>query len=157
MIVSKLAVVRVRGSVDVREGVKDTLKMMNLTRPNYCTIVDDDPSYKGMLEKVKEKVTWGPIESEVLRELLRKRGEYVDGRSVTDEEISKVSPYDTIAELADAVVEGDFELSEIEDLKVIFRLHPPKKGYEDVSRSFNHGGAMGNRGKGINDLILRML
>ncbi len=73
--VSKLAVVRIRGKVDVREGVKDTLKMLRLTRPNHCTLVDEDSSRKGMLGKAKELLTWGVIDPEVLEKLLWEKGE----------------------------------------------------------------------------------
>lgn len=153
----KLAVIRVRGDVDVREEVKDVLHMLCLTRPNHCTLVDDDPSQSGMLQKVKEMVTWGPIKPEVLEELLRKRGELVGGKSVTNEVIKKSSSYKTVEEFAEAVCEGDGELSEVEQLKKVLRLPPPKKGYNPTRRSFQHGGAVGNRGEEINDLISRMM
>ncbi|KXA90120.1 hypothetical protein AKJ62_01735 [candidate division MSBL1 archaeon SCGC-AAA259D14] len=154
---NKLAVVRVRGSVNVREEVKDTLRMLNLSRPNYCTVVENSSSFRGMLEKVKEMVTWGPIEPEVLEKLLLKKGEFKGGEKVTEDKIKELTSYNSLEGLANAVVEGDFALNQIEDLKKVFRLHPPKKGYNSTHRSVKHGGALGNRGEEINSLILRML
>ncbi|KXB05844.1 hypothetical protein AKJ51_04680 [candidate division MSBL1 archaeon SCGC-AAA382A20] len=154
---NKLAIVRLRGRVGVRGEVKDTLRMLNLTRPNYCTLVDDNPSFRGMLEKVKEMATWGPIKPEVLEELLVKKGEFSDGRSFSSEEIKKLTPYDTVSDLAGSIVKGDYDLDDINDLRKIFRLHPPKKGYESLRRGFEHGGALGDRGEEVNNLILRML
>lgn len=157
MRVSRLAVVRVRGSVDVRGEVRDTLRMLRLTRPNYCTIVDDIPSVRGMLDKVKEMVTWGTIKPEVLEKLLRRRGEIRGGGSVTDERIEEETSHDSVLGFAKAVCEGESELEDIEGLRGVFRLRPPKKGYKSTHRSFHEGGALGDRGEEINDLIQRMI
>ena len=37
------------------------------------------------------------------------------------------------------------------------RLHPPRKGYEDIRLSFREGGTLGYRGEEIKDLAKRML
>lgn len=154
---SKLAVVRVRGGVDARKKVRDTLRMLNLTRPNHCVILEDTPDRIGMLQKAKEMVTWGPINSEVLGELLRERGELTGGDSVADDVIDELTSYGSIEEFSEAVCEGKAGLDEVVGLKAVFRLRPPKKGYESTHRSFHHGGALGDRGEEINDLILRMV
>lgn len=157
MRVSKLAVVRVRAHGDVRREVEDTLQFLRLTRPNHCTIIEDGPSQRGMLRKVKELVTWGPIKPNVLGELLRKRGEVSGDSSITDEKIKESTSYDTVEEFSEAVCEGSSDLSELDDLKPVFRLHAPKKGYKSVRRQFSHGGALGDRAEEINDLIMRMI
>ena len=43
--------------------------------------------------------------------------------------------------------------------KRFFRLNPPRKGWEGkgIKKSYSVGGALGYRGKAINDLIKRML
>lgn len=154
---SKLAVVRVQGEVDARKDVKDTLRILHLTRPNHCVILDDESSSRGMLQKVKEMITWGPVKSDVLEELLRKRGEFEGGDPVTNGEIEERTSYSSIEEFAKAVCEGNSSLSALDGLKEVFRLRPPKKEYNSTHRSFHHGGAVGNRGEEINDLILRMV
>jgi len=71
---NRLAVVRVRGRVDVRKDVQDTLKMLNLTKANHCVIIDDRESFAGMLQKVKDYVTFGPIDTPTLSKLIIKWG-----------------------------------------------------------------------------------
>ncbi|MBW2974227.1 uL30 family ribosomal protein, partial [Candidatus Woesearchaeota archaeon] len=77
---SKIAVIRVRGSVNLKKEVKDTLELLRLYRKNYCIVVDDTPSYKGMITKVKDYVTFGEIDDETFKELIEKRGEAYKGR-----------------------------------------------------------------------------
>lgn len=72
----KLAVVRVRGSLKLTQGLRDTLRMLNLEKPNHCVIVEDTPEIKGMLSKVSHLVTWGPLDSKA-EEGLKKRGDKV--------------------------------------------------------------------------------
>lgn len=154
---SKLAVVRVRGSVDVRKKIKDTLEMLNLTRPNQCVIVDDTPSYRGMLQKIKEIVTWGTIKPEVLEKLLQKRGKFSGGDPVTDDRIKEITSFNSIEEFSKAICEGKADFDDVEGLKKVFQLHSPKKGYKSTHLSVHHRGAMGNRDEKINDLLNRMI
>lgn len=113
----KLAIVRVRGLVGVRKEIRRTLEVIGLDKRNSCVVLEDNPSNLGALERVKDFVTWGPVDDKVLAEL-KKRGE---GR--------------------------------------IAYLNSPSKGYgrHGIKVPFRHGGALGNRGEKINDLILRML
>jgi len=64
--------------------------MLNLPYINNCTIVNEDKSYKGMLQKVKDYVTWGEISKEMLQKLLEKRGG-LDGKKAEEaaEKITK--------------------------------------------------------------------
>ena len=67
------AVIRVRGSVNVRSDIKDTLKMLRLNRVNHCVLVPNTKPYSGMLQKVKDYVTWGEIDDETLKLLMDKK------------------------------------------------------------------------------------
>ena len=58
--------IRIRGTVELRGDIKETLKMLGLTRVNHCVIIDDDPSYKGMLQKAKDYITWGEVRQDVV-------------------------------------------------------------------------------------------
>ncbi|KAA0009023.1 MAG: 50S ribosomal protein L30, partial [Thermoplasmata archaeon] len=68
------AVIRIRGTIGARREIRDTLKMLNLLRINSCTIIPETPSYKGMLQKVKDYVTWGEASDETLALLLKRNG-----------------------------------------------------------------------------------
>ena len=45
----------------------------------------------------------------------------------------------------------------VPDVKPLFRLHPPKGGWKSTKKPFVRGGALGYRGKAINDLVRRMV
>lgn len=71
----KIAVIRLRGLPRIRTTVKNTMNMLHLQKRNHCIVIDDEPSRMGMIKKVKDYITWGPIDSETLKMLIEKRGE----------------------------------------------------------------------------------
>jgi len=153
----RLAVIRIRGTVGVRKDIEYTLRLLRLVRKFHAVVIDDRPDYLGMLQKVKDYVTWGEIDAETLAELLRKRGRLVGNRRPTDEDVKKLG-YSSIEEFAEAVIEFKAELSDIPGLKPVFRLHPPKGGFKGtIKRMYGDGGETGYRGKDINELLRRMI
>lgn len=156
MRVSKLAVVRIGGNAQIKKELSDTLRILRLTRPNYCTLVENDSNHRGMLQKVKEIVTWGPVNLEVLEKLLREKGKFENDGSVSDETVKEFTQFDSVEEFAQAIYEGEVDLGDLEEFRNVFRLHPPKKGYRNTDRAFLHGGATGDRGEEINELLPRM-
>ena len=68
----KIAVVRIRGLVNIRKTIGATLDMLRLYRKNYCAVVPDTAVYKGMVSKVKSYITYGTIDNET-EKLLEKR------------------------------------------------------------------------------------
>ncbi|MBI5252787.1 MAG: 50S ribosomal protein L30 [Euryarchaeota archaeon] len=151
----RIAVVRVRGRARVREDVEDTLKMLRLTRVNYCTIIDDREAYQGMLGKIKDYATWGEVDEEDVATILKNRGELAGGEKITDAYVKKNTKHSSINAFAKAFINFKAELQDIPNLNLFFRLHPPRKGYEGIKRSIKEGGALGNRGK-LKELIYRM-
>ncbi|MBC7100480.1 50S ribosomal protein L30 [Methanothermobacter tenebrarum] len=149
------AVIRVRGSVGVRKDIKDTLTMLRLHRINHAVLVQETPDYKGMLQKAKDYITWGEINKETLASMIQKRGRLPGNKKITKEHI-KDKGYPTFKELAEAIIKGETKLEDL-DIKPVFRLHPPRKGYESVKKSFKEGGSLGYRGDKINELIQRMI
>ena len=139
-----LAIVRVRGSIHVREEVRDTLNLLRLYKKNFCVVVEDTPQNKGMITKVKDFVTYGEINEETYKSLIEKRGVEHKGRD-TDSK-------DKIKYKKAIVVDG-------KKLKPFFRLNPPKGGFgrKGIKVSFKAHGALGYRGDKINDLIKRMI
>ncbi len=152
-----LAVVRVRGQVNLRGEIRDTLEMMRLNRPNHCVVVPPREAYLGMLQKAKDYVTWGELEHEVLSKLLSQRGRRTGNRPLTEEYVKDVLGFPSFDALAESIIRGDVETRRLEGVKPVFRLSPPKKGYEGIKRPYSDGGALGYRGEAINDLIMRML
>lgn len=113
----KLAIIRIRGTVAHAPEVVETLKLLNLNKPNHCVIVNDNPSIRGMIKKVESLITWGPVSDKATKDLqARAHGK-------------------------------------------CFTLHPPRKGYsrKSIKLPYRLGGAYGDRGEKINELIERMV
>jgi large subunit ribosomal protein L30 len=151
------AVVRVRGIVNVKPDIKKTLQLLNLTRANHCVIIEENASSKGMLQVTKDYVTWGEIEKATLSELIKNRGMLEGDKDLTEDHIKSATSFGNFEKLSQAILDKKFKYKEIPNVKPIFRLSPPKKGYEGIKRSFKNGGALGYRGKEINKLIGRMM
>ena len=149
------AVVRVRGQVNIKPKIKRTMKIMRLNRVNHCVIIPENEAYKGMLNIVKDYVTWGEIDSETTQIKLESSGKKSGNSDFTKADL-KDSSFKTIKALAKGLSEGKAVVRDIPELKPVFRLHPPRKGYEGIKRSFKEGGALGYRGEKINQLIRRM-
>ncbi|MCX6817642.1 MAG: 50S ribosomal protein L30 [Candidatus Aenigmarchaeota archaeon] len=140
------AVIRVRGTVDKKKEINATMKMMRLTRVNHCVIVRKEPQIEGMIKKVKDFVTWGEISEATLEKLVAARGR-MEGDKKLDEKAAK--------DVADTIKKQK-NMNDIKGFKPLFRLSPPRKGYEGIKRAFPKG-ALGYRGDKINKLIERMM
>lgn len=150
-------VIRIRGFGNAPQKVKETLSALHLTRNCHAALIDNRPSYLGMLQKVRHLVTWGEISQENVKLLLKKRGRQFGGKELADGYAKKVG-YNSLDELAEAVYRLKVEYNCLPKVKPVFRLHPPKKGYKGtVKKSYNSGGAFGYRGEDINSFIKRML
>ena len=152
------AVVRIRGHVHIRRRIDATLRLLSLTRANHCVLVPDTPHNRGMIQKVKDYVTWGEIDGPTLEKVLGARGKFQGNVPLTDAELARrKAGYPTIQGLAGALLAGKTRMADIENLKPVLRLHPPLKGWGTVKRSVGNQGVLGYRGAAINTLLLRML
>lgn len=150
------AIIRLRGSVNTKPDIKETLKMLRLNQINHCVIVPDTPNYKGMIQKVKDYVAYGPVDAETLALILENRGRTVGGEKLTDEYIAKNSSYKSIREFAEALDSGKATMKDMAGLNPVFRMHPPRKGHAGLKRTFQQGGALGNYGEEISRLVEKM-
>jgi len=149
------AVVRIRGNVEVRREVRDTLKMMKLESPNNCIVCPEAPEWRGMIEKVKDWVTYGEIDGKMLVALLKKR--LRAGEKKVDEKMLKdIAGYENFEKFADDLFVGKIKLKQFKKLKQFFRLTPPSKGFKSVKLHYPKGD-LGYRGKEINELLKRMI
>ena len=152
-----LVAVRIRGMSDISTEIKDTMTMLRLTRNCHATLLDNRPAYNGMLRKSKDYLTWGEVSQENVALLLKKRGKLVGDKELTDE-YAKELDYKSLDDLAEAIFKVEVEFSSLPDVKPVFRLRPPKKGFKGkVKRSFASGGEAGYRGDEINELLKRMV
>lgn len=149
------AVIRIRGTVNVTRGVKDTLEMLRLDKVNACSLVLENSTYKGMLDVVRDWVTWGEVEKNNLVEMLKKRLR-LNGNKRVDETILKQIGIDSYEALSDGLMAGKAKLKDFNQLQPFFRLTPPSKGFKSVREHYPKGD-LGYRGKEINGLLTRMI
>jgi len=151
------AVVRVRGTINIKPDIKRTLQLLQLTKINHCVLVKENANMKGMLQVAKDYVTWGEVDKDNLSKLIRIRGKLAGDKEITEEYIKSATSHSSIEKLSKEIIDNKFKYKDIPDVKPIFRLNPPKRGYEGIKRSFTNKGALGYRGKEINKLIGRMI
>ena len=139
-----LAVVRVRGLINLRHGIAKTFEQLNLHNQNWCVILKNTESNLGMVKKVRDYVTYGEVSEDVLNAVIEKRGELFKGR---EHDSKKKISY------------KKFFVYKNKKYQRYLRLSPPKKGYrrKGIKTSFVNGGALGYRGEKINDLLKRMI
>ncbi len=153
-----LSVIRIRGTVDVNYEIEDTLKMLRLHKPNHLVLIDNRPSYVKMLHKVNNYVAWGEVSAEMIEKLLREKGRLKGNKPLTDEYLKNNSEFNSINELARKIYELKAKITDVKDLKPVFRLHPPTGGFKNSKKKpYNLGGVLGYHGKDIETLINRMI
>lgn len=146
-----IAVIRIRGRVGVRKEIEDTMKMLRLHRKHHCVLLKMNDSVKGMLQKVKDYVTWGEISEDVLKRLVEKRGRKIGDKRLSKEEVVKV-----LEELSKSEEQPSKVLIKL-GLKPVFRLAPPSKGFKKSIKQHYPKGELGYRGSAINELLERMI
>lgn len=128
-----VAVIRIRGRVNVRANIRETMTRLNLRFVNNCILVKVNDTYFGMLKKCESYVAFGEIDQETLTSLFTKKEITIDPKQV---------------------FEDNYNMTE---LKTVFKLHPPKHGFRSTKLSFKQGGSLGYMGENINQLLKRMI
>jgi large subunit ribosomal protein L30 len=150
------AVVKVRGTIRAQREARETLELLRLAKTNNAVLIDNRPSYIGMLYRVQNYVTWGEVSKETVAMLLKERGRLAGGEKITDESVEKLG-YKSIDALADAIASCKVEFQKLPNVQPIFKLRPPSKGFKGkTKKSFTTGGEAGYRGDKISDLLKRM-
>jgi large subunit ribosomal protein L30 len=150
------AVVKVRGTISALREARETLELLRLAKTNNAVLIDNRPSYMGMLYRVQNYVTWGEVSKETVAMLLKERGRLAGGAKITDESVEKLG-YKSIDALADAIASCKVEFQKLSNVQPVFKLRPPSKGFKgNTKKSFAAGGEAGYRGEKIRDLLKRM-
>ncbi|MBI2597706.1 MAG: 50S ribosomal protein L30 [Candidatus Diapherotrites archaeon] len=151
-----LAVIRIRGTIDIKPSIKKTLELLMLHKANHLVLLPQTNPMTGMVEKAKDYVTFGEIGEKTCAKLLEKRGRLSGGKRLSKKFLEEHKLKDFF-ELAKTIIAGEKKLADF-GIKPVFRLSPPKKGFEraGIKKSFKIGGALGNRNTDINQLIEKM-
>ena len=151
-------IIRIRGTVKARREHLETLRMLNLHRANWATIVPKTSSHEGMLRKVEHMVTWGEPSLKTVKTFLRKI-EFMGNGRLDEEEVKKLG-LKSLDDLAKKLYSAEITLSKLKDrgLRPYVRLHPPRGGFKKtVKKHFSAGGEYGYRGEKINELFMKMV
>ena len=153
-----LLVIRIRGNVHVNYKIEDTLKMLRLHKVNHGVILFSDKTIRGMLKKAKDYIAYGEINEDMLLYLLKRRAYLVGNTPLTEEHLKNETNFKTVKELAKSLLKGKAKIKDIDKIKPIFRLHPPRGGFRGtIKKSYNSGGTLGNVGDYINVMAKKMI
>lgn len=155
---SMIAIIRIAGKQGLNYKVKTTFNLLNLHKKNSCVVVPNSKVFVGMIQILKDHVTWGEIDKKTLSLLVEKRGRIVGNKLLTKEYVKTEMKMD-FDKFIEEIFEGKLKIKDVPGMKPFFRLLPPVKGFErkGTKQPFSLGGALGYRKEKINDLIQRML
>jgi len=152
--------IRVRGAPGMKRKILDTLKMLRMHKVNHGVLIWGTKSFKGMLVKCKDYISYGEIDDKTLVRLLRVRGKTEGNKTLTEEHLKNLTEYKTFKALSKALLNGEIQYQEkdLNKIKPVFRLHPPRKGHRGtIKRHYGEGGILGYVGVYINQIIHKML
>jgi large subunit ribosomal protein L30 len=121
-----LLIIRVRGEINLREGVEETLRLMNLKRKYNATILNDSDAVRGMLQKAKDCVVWSQIDVPTTAKLIESRGKVSGWKKLTLDYL-KNHNLNGFDELAERVDKGELKLKDL-GIKPYFAMPPPRGG-----------------------------
>lgn len=154
------AIVRIRGTEQAGSNVWTTMAQLRLHKINHMVFLPKNDSTQGMLNMVKDYVTWGEVSPEMIAKVLLKRAETPGGKTfgINDDFIKKNNEkYKSLLSFAKALSENEARLTDIKNLQPVIRLHPPHGGYEKIKVPYKMGGSLGYRGNNIEKLLERMI
>lgn len=155
---NRIALIRIRGGANIRKDVEQTMRMLHLFNKHSCAILKSTGSNMGMIFKIKDCVTWGEIDKDTFKTLLKNRARLQGNKRMTENYLKEKLNLG-IDEFVKDFLDFKRELKDIPGLKPFFRLKPPTKGFErgGIKTPFSLGGVLGYRKGEINKLIMRMI
>ena len=64
-----IAVIRIRGKVNLSPAVRTTLQSLRLGKKHTCLLTESKPEILGMIKRVKDFVTWGDVSEATVQQL----------------------------------------------------------------------------------------
>ncbi len=125
-----LLVIRIKGEINVRDRVEETLKLMNLKRKYNATILKDSDVVRGMLQNAKDCIVWSKVDAQTIARLIQSRGKVSGWKKLSSDYLKNynISGFD---ELAQKLERGELDLKDL-GIKPYFALPPPKGGVPRV-------------------------
>ena len=89
------AVVRVRGTINLKPDIKRTLQLLRLNRTNHCVLLEESNYFQGMLHIAKDYITWGEVDKNLLSNLILSRGKITGDKDLTEDYIKSATSHST--------------------------------------------------------------
>lgn len=71
----KLAVIRIRGQIGLKQDIKETLDRLRIRKKYACVVLNNpDKTQMGMVKKIKENIAFGEIDDATYKKLVDARG-----------------------------------------------------------------------------------
>ncbi len=142
-----IVAIRIRGLVGTGKETNHALYVLGLQKKYSCVLIKEEPDRLGMIEKVKDCMSFGQIDKETLKELLIKRGKHPGDKPLKANDIDD--------NFVNNLIAGKASLKD-KNIKSFFRLHPPIGGFRKSTKQLYPNGMLGKNPK-INELLRRML
>ena len=78
---TNIAIIRIRGTNDVKTGIESTMVMLKLHKKYTCSVYPKTDALMGMLEKCKDYTTYGELDEETHKLLIDKRAIVKEGKT----------------------------------------------------------------------------
>lgn len=154
-----IVAIRIDGAPNVKPPQELTLNSLRMKTRFSTVLLRDDPSVRGMLQRIKDHVTWAEARKEDIELLLSNRARTTDGLGLTSKFVKKKSDLAGLSELVSGLYSGKLTLAKLREMGIepCFRLHPPRGGFPKSSkRPFTDSGELGFRKEGLHRLLVKM-
>jgi large subunit ribosomal protein L30 len=150
-----LVAVNLRGTVNIPRPVKETLANLKVRNRFNATLLKENETTLGMLNRAKEHLAWAEAEEALVEKLLESRTQVMNGNTL--EGVLKSAKAKNLSGLAKSITDGKVDFRKLKDVRPYFRLHPPRGGFSrSTRRLYDQGGVLGNNPELMN-LIEKML
>jgi len=151
-----LLAVNLHGLINVPNDARSSLRELQIYKRFSATVLKDDPSTLGLLDRCRDYVAWTPIKKELLTSLLKSRARVSERRRL-DKTAFKEIGYKGPEELASKMLEGELRLSSVRGVRPFFNLAPPRGGFKaSTRRKYAEGGVLGMNPR-LLELVKRMM
>ena len=154
-----LVAIRIDGTPNVKPPEELTLSSLRMKTRYSTVLLRDNPSMRGMLQRIKDHVTWAEAKKEDIELLLSNRARTSEGLGLTSKFVKEKSALAGMRELISGLLSGKVTLARLQEMGVdpCFRLHPPTGGFPNSSkRPFTDSGELGFRKEGLHELLKKM-
>ena len=129
-------VVRMRGTVNVPYWANTTLESLNLAKKFRATIVPESTEYSGMLNRIRQLVTWCRVDNETVKDLLDKKGRKTASQSLKESDLPK--EYSNLDKLASDIANDAVVSLQTQRYKTMVCIESTSRWVQEVCQEANN-------------------